>query len=287
MNKSLCLAAVLVSCSTASGERYYGGGHLGRLAFDISCSFPNSSACGVRYVLPLAWYFDVTIDGNEATFHEIRWSVDVSLLTDYDGKPNTLDLQASISYDPFTVPILLRNPNDPEAGFITDYLLHPPSVRLSGAFQSVPFDGVLPSRDPSYPQRFRIDDLDTTPRIVTTGFHGIVYGDLPFPYSNPFLMSLQYGAFSESLYLISGTPSPGDFNYNGFVDAADYVLARNSPVLYDYNLWRANFGNSSSGPGLSNAVPEPSSLLLILTILTIFLLRSSLREPVLGFTVSA
>lgn len=75
----------------------------------------------------------------------------------------------------------------------------------------------------------------------------------------------------------------GDFNQNGKVDGADYVMWRKNvgsaaalpndngtvlPVGVDhYNLWRANFGNGAgSGAGeLSGAaVPEPTSALCVL-----------------------
>jgi hypothetical protein len=68
---------------------------------------------------------------------------------------------------------------------------------------------------------------------------------------------------------------PGDYNHNGAVDAADYVLWRKSPGTYGgnpagYNTWRANFGQPS-GSGLaaavsaSAAVPEPTASILLLS----------------------
>jgi fibronectin-binding autotransporter adhesin len=71
---------------------------------------------------------------------------------------------------------------------------------------------------------------------------------------------------------------PGDYNGNGVVDGADYVLWRNGGPLQnevdnpgtvnqaDYTAWRARFGNSGAGSGLgdSTAVPEPATLLLSL-----------------------
>jgi hypothetical protein len=65
---------------------------------------------------------------------------------------------------------------------------------------------------------------------------------------------------------------PGDYNQDGTVDAADYVVWRKSdgtPAGYD--KWRANFGASlglSSGSmlpsaePLSSAIPEPSAICL-------------------------
>jgi autotransporter-associated beta strand protein len=69
----------------------------------------------------------------------------------------------------------------------------------------------------------------------------------------------------------------GDYNGNGVVDAADYVLWRNGGPLQnevdapgtvngaDYDAWRARFGNNSgSGSGQGAAVPEPASFVLAL-----------------------
>ncbi len=66
----------------------------------------------------------------------------------------------------------------------------------------------------------------------------------------------------------------GDYNNNGVVDAADYVLWRNGGPLQNdpnpgnstaqYNQWVANFGKPQSGSSSSlGAVPEPASLALV------------------------
>jgi hypothetical protein len=81
-----------------------------------------------------------------------------------------------------------------------------------------------------------------------------------------------------------------DYNRNGVVDMADYVLWRNSNGVTnitpysgadgtgdgkvdaaDYSLWRANFGNvqgtvsgAGSGSLVSGGLPEPASVLLLL-----------------------
>jgi hypothetical protein len=73
----------------------------------------------------------------------------------------------------------------------------------------------------------------------------------------------------------------GDFNADGTVDAADYVVWRNglgtTYTQTDYNTWRANFGRSAAAvafgatAGLSStanpAVPEPTSLTLAALVL--------------------
>jgi hypothetical protein len=76
----------------------------------------------------------------------------------------------------------------------------------------------------------------------------------------------------------STTPAgvPGDYNGNGVVDAADYVLWRNGGALQnegvtpgnntadDYTFWRSRFGaTSGSGTAAAAAVPEPTAMILV------------------------
>jgi autotransporter-associated beta strand protein len=69
---------------------------------------------------------------------------------------------------------------------------------------------------------------------------------------------------------------PGDYNGDGKVDAADYVVWRDNPNAFGgdpggYNTWRANFGAGAPATGSSlgaeSAVPEPTTLLLILVMI--------------------
>jgi hypothetical protein len=56
--------------------------------------------------------------------------------------------------------------------------------------------------------------------------------------------------------------NPGDFNFDGKVDAGDYVLWRqNGWGPLNYNAWRSNFGVTYPGSGA--AIPEPAALTLV------------------------
>jgi hypothetical protein len=83
----------------------------------------------------------------------------------------------------------------------------------------------------------------------------------------------------------------GDYNNNGTVDAADYVLWRKGGPLQnegdtpgvvneaDYAVWRANFGESLPGSGASletAAIPEPvSAALLVMGVALLASIRRS------------
>ncbi|HEY3392360.1 MAG TPA: hypothetical protein VGK58_06620 [Lacipirellulaceae bacterium] len=69
----------------------------------------------------------------------------------------------------------------------------------------------------------------------------------------------------------------GDYNTNGTVDAADYIVWRKNLGTEfdmpndttpgdigteDFDEWRANFGASSSGPAAATSIPEPAAYFL-------------------------
>jgi len=106
---------------------------------------------------------------------------------------------------------------------------------------------------------------------------------------NPNNFRIGEGAFDTNMYLdgrlvidyikVEKAVPPGvagDFNDDGFVDAADYVMWRkvngtNSALPNDndlgtpisdehYDLWYANFGSAGGGSASSGQVPEPASI---------------------------
>ena len=79
-----------------------------------------------------------------------------------------------------------------------------------------------------------------------------------------------YTPNSVTLKVVAGIS--GDYNKNGTVDAADYVVWRKSDgSAAGYNLWRTNFGNPpSAGTGAAESssnlvvVPEPETFVLLM-----------------------
>ena len=84
--------------------------------------------------------------------------------------------------------------------------------------------------------------------------------------------SVDLGTGFNSEITLNFTGPGGDYNHDGKVDSADYVVWRKNPAANGgangYNIWRQNFGlppgsGSSLGSG-SASVPEPASALLLL-----------------------
>jgi fibronectin-binding autotransporter adhesin len=77
--------------------------------------------------------------------------------------------------------------------------------------------------------------------------------------------------YMNGLLSVVSVGLPGDYNNNGVVDAADYVVWRKglgtTYTQSDYNVWRTHFGQTAgSGAGASTnaAVPEPTTLVLLM-----------------------
>lgn len=91
----------------------------------------------------------------------------------------------------------------------------------------------------------------------------------------------------------NAAPTAGDFNRDGVVNSADYVVWRNTAGqsgwglaadsdlngridAADYATWRSHFGQSS-GAGLAAAVPEPATLISVMIALMVARFRSDKR----------
>ncbi len=130
---------------------------------------------------------------------------------------------------------------------------------------AVEFDGYSPVGGESYTL--------LSANSITGSFRGTSLPMLPTGLS----WDLDIGATSVMLSVMGSLPGlPGDFNGDGVVDAADYVVWRKTDQSQaGYNNWRANFGRTaSSGSGAAAAaVPEPTTGLLLLALVAGLSLR--------------
>ncbi len=118
--------------------------------------------------------------------------------------------------------------------------------------------------------------------ILTTTFGNVggAFDTELFPVTGGVTFDIIYNSQSVVLQVVEATTLPGDYNNNGTVDAADYVLWRKynntSTTLpndstpgtdpSDYEVWRTHFGQppgSGSGATANSAVPEPGTLVLL------------------------
>ena len=137
--------------------------------------------------------------------------------------------------------------------------------------------------------------------IAATGGTQGTFRNVDFPTLSGTLWHLVYGPGSVSLVIDSAatTGIVGDYNGDGVVDAADYTVWRetlgsttrlaadgNGNGIVDsgdFEVWKANFGNHS-GSGASAAVPEPSTLALLVVGI---LVMSARRRPTIRLQLDA
>ncbi len=116
-------------------------------------------------------------------------------------------------------------------------------------------------------QSFTIVDVDGT---ASGSFAGLGEGALVGSFGGIDLFITYTGGNGNDVVLF--TNFGGDFNLDGNVDTADYVVWRKTlGDINSYNTWRANFGRTSAA-GTVATVPEPASVILCLLI-TVYSLR--------------
>jgi hypothetical protein len=145
------------------------------------------------------------------------------------------------------------------------------SAQLDGNLQLALAEGFDPAAGDSFP-------------ILTAA--GGITGSLALSTVPALPGGMQWDLDIEPKALVLRVVATGDYNGNGIVDAADYVVWRNTvgeagPGLAadgdgsgtvdagDYEIWRSRFGGvaqSASGElaaAFGNAVPEPGSVILL------------------------
>jgi arabinogalactan endo-1,4-beta-galactosidase len=110
----------------------------------------------------------------------------------------------------------------------------------------------------------------------------------------------RYGLFDQNGNLLPAASAfeqfiapilPGDYNRDGTVDAADYIVWRKSlgqtgqdlaadgdqsgeVDLVDYDFWRTHFGQTAATLSTTRSVPEPMTLVLLVITVSVIRLRS-------------
>jgi hypothetical protein len=85
--------------------------------------------------------------------------------------------------------------------------------------------------------------------------------------------------YTNGVLAVDGAGLPGDYNGDGSVDAADYVVWRkNDGSQAGYDTWRANFDRTTGGAAATSAIiPEPETALsLVLGIMAMVFWRRGL-----------
>jgi hypothetical protein len=177
----------------------------------------------------LVWYW------NPSTASVERSTADVHLLDSTGTRFSTLDADAEAAPAPF----LLANSLHGQQGFHNHGLL-----------------------------AYGLEFLSPTP-AGAYGFFARLTSDIHGS-SEPFLVVLNHGlptgqveTAALAINAAANEGLPGDYNQNGVVDAADYVVWRDA--LGDANslqVWKANFGSATSAGAGRLAVPEPDGVLL-------------------------
>jgi uncharacterized protein YjbI with pentapeptide repeats len=89
-----------------------------------------------------------------------------------------------------------------------------------------------------------------------------------FTISSPYTWNLSKLYTTGEVTLTALAAIPGDFNNNGVVDAADYIVWRKTDgPPAGYNAWRTHFGQTTSsglGASMNPAVPEPTTLVMVI-----------------------
>jgi hypothetical protein len=135
---------------------------------------------------------------------------------------------------------------------------------------------------------------------------GVAYNEVTGPYSWIGLATTPdedvhalYGM--SGVLTVPGAILAGDYNDDGVVDAADYVLWRrlngtstvmpndpNSlPIDGDqYNTWRGNFGESAAGSGQDSPVPEPAAFVTMMSGVVLVLIAAMWRKGARVYTMA-
>jgi hypothetical protein len=144
------------------------------------------------------------------------------------------------------------------------------AIDLSGTTQTTQYDHLLVDRYAFLGGTLEVSLLSYAPAdnatfTILTAQEGI-FGEfdhllLPSAYE----WDITYGENDVVLTVLgAATGLAGDFNEDGFVNAADYVWLRKLGTPTDEITWRTHFGESQTGASPTSGVPEPNALVAAL-----------------------
>jgi hypothetical protein len=126
-------------------------------------------------------------------------------------------------------------------------------AQLDGALRLAPTGGYVPMLG----QGFQFLQANS----VTGTFASVIQ---PTGMPAGLMFAVQYGAKDVSLKVVVDAGLTGDYNHDGAVNAANYVVWRkNDGSQQGYNTWRTNFGRTAgAASSLTSSVPEPTGAIL-------------------------
>jgi YD repeat-containing protein len=213
-----------------------------------------------------------------------------------------LDLVPNVGFDGTGLDTLYMT----NANAVSTTAVNPTGSENSGGLQKYTYDGSSFVEQITFNNGLALTTDTTNPLrgglqgLAFAGFdasqHPIFYtttvGTSPIT-QNALLKLVDTGSATDAFTVVTNSPTntvfrgvalapvtgvPGDYNNNGIVDSADYVLWRKGGPLQnevdapgtvnqaDYTAWKARFGSTATS-GFASSIPEPSALALAMLFL--------------------
>jgi hypothetical protein len=145
------------------------------------------------------------------------------------------------------------------------------AVELGGASPGTEYDQINVAGQLALDGILEVSLIDGFMPVAGQTFDVINAGSTSGAFSSVVLpdgISWDLSQLSVGILRVVSIGLPGDFNQNGIVDAADYVVWRkNDGTLDAYDEWQASFGEpggSGSGSSAKATAPEPATLVLLM-----------------------